>query len=809
MVIRAKLLMQKLWICQVAWDEPLSEELCTEWKEIATDLVAVTRLSIRRCYFDAPFTHPVVHCFADASQKAYGAVVFLVLQNEVSFVAAKSRVAPLKQLTLPRLELMAALVATRLTQFVMNAIHLQEPSIFIWSDSQIVLHWVKSQKQLPAFVCHRITEIQSLLPTAEWKYCPTLENPADLLTRGITTEALMSSSLWQNGPAWLTTPNNWPSFDQPILPSLLVAAATASEFVPAKPYTPAVGIHCVVLLDRYSSLCKLLCVTAYVFRFIDNIRAQPDHQRYGPITAAEFTEVRLRWVKDVQHDVYKKEIANLKLVAREPKTSRTSLVRQLRLFLDESEMLHCGGRIHNAPVSEMTKFPYLLPSRHPFSHLVVLDLHGTLHHSGVSATLTALRQTYWIPAARQYIRSILRHCVTCNRVIGKPYPAPDPPPLPHLRTQDVHPFTFTGVDFTGALYVRQAEQEVKVYLCLFTCATTRAVHLEIVKDLTVETFLLAFRKFAGRRSLPKVMISDNGSTYMSAAEELRQLMNNAEVREMLGRKGVTWQFIPKRAPWFGGFWERLVGLTKTAIKKVLGRRHVSLSTLETIIVEVEAILNDRPLTYVSSELSDPEPLTPSHLLHGRRITCLPHQTVELDELTDPSFGDASHTRKRAKVQALILRDFQTRWRREYLTSLREYHKISGNNIQSVKKGDVVIVHDDAPRMTWKLAVIEDLVIGRDGLTRAVTIRTANGTTNRPITRLYPLELTADMQNDGPGIKGRRPEQVMMENIDSAEPDNEELRPKRSSARRAMDRFKNWATILAGPPEDVATAELDS
>ena len=134
----------------------------------------------------------------------------------------------------------------------------------------------------------------------------------------------------------------------------------------------------------------------------------------------------------------------------------------------------------------------------------------------------------------------------CLRVTGKPYTAPDPPPLPHLRTQDVHPFTFTGVDFTGALYVQRGGQEVKVYLCLFTCATTRAVHLEIVQDLTAETFLLAFRKFAGWRSLPRVMISDNRSTYLSAAEELRSLMDSPEVREDLSKRGVTWNSSPRR-----------------------------------------------------------------------------------------------------------------------------------------------------------------------------------------------------------------------------------------------------------------------
>jgi len=354
-------------------------------------------------------------------------------------------------------------------------------------------------------------------------------------------------------------------------------------------------------------------------------------------------------------------------------------------------------------VNEITKFPYLLPSRHRFSRLVILDIHVTLHHSGTSGTVAALRQVYWILAARQYVRSILRNCVFCLRFIGKSYSAPDPPPLPNLQTQDVRPFT--GVDFTGTLYVKQAEQEVEVYLCLFTCASTRGVHLEIVQDLTAETFLLSFCKFAGWRSLPTVMISDNGSTYMSAAAELCSLMEKAEVKEELGRRGVTWRFIPKQAPWYRGFWERLVRPTKTTIKKVLGRCHVSLQALETIVVEIEAILNDRPLTFVSSEMGDPELLMPAHLLHGRKITCLPHETVNIDEIDDPTYGDASMIRRRANTQAAILKDFQTRWRHEYLTSLREYHKASGDNIQQVKRGDVVLVHDDVPRTTWRMAVI--------------------------------------------------------------------------------------------------------
>lgn len=809
-VIRGKIIMQKLWQHKVTWDEPLSDELQAEWKSVATDLKRAQQFLVSRRYCDVPIMHPSIHCFADASQYAYGAIVFLVQGSQTSFVISKTRVAPLKVLTIPRLELMAALVATRLTHFVLQAIPAYDPPAFIWSDSQIVLHWIRSQKSLPTFVKHRVTEMQSLLPNATWNYCPTADNPADLLSRGTNTEALISSTLWQHGPKWLPNPNEWPSSQLTPIPPLVLAAAVATEFTPTISTFTDTGVHRIILIDRHSTLRKLLAVTACVIRFTDNLRVPPDQRRYGPICAEEFVAARLRWVKDVQGSVYHKEVTNLQHLARLPNTPRLMLVRQLRLFIDAKGFVRCGGRIHNAPLSDLTKFPYLLPARHSFSRLIVWDIHVTLYHSGTNATLTALRQTYWIPAARQYIKSVLRTCVVCRRISGKPYPTPDTAPLPHIRTQDVYPFTYTGVDFTGALYVRRGGTEVKVYLCLFTCATTRAVHLEVVQDLTAESFLLTFRKFASRRSLPRMMISDNGSTYLSAAEDLKSLMELPEVKKELSRRGVTWRFIPKRAPWYGGFWERLVGLTKTALKKVLGRRHISLTVLETIIVEIEAVINDRPLTYVSSELGDIEPLTPAHLLHGRRITYLPHEMVDTDEIVDPSYGSTDSVRRRAKTLAVVLQDFQKRWRHDYLTSLREFHRSSGDTHQVIKKGDVVIIHDDVPRMMWKIAVVNDLVIGGDGLVRAATLRTANGTTNRPITKLYPLEL-----NDSESADVVEKQECPADDTEKQECPTStttvnspaETRPKRRSAKTATVRMKEWARVLAAaPPEDVAETE---
>ena len=182
-------------------------------------------------------------------------------------------------------------------------------------------------------------------------------------------------------------------------------------------------------------------------------------------------------------------------------------------------------------------------------------------------------------------------------------------------------------------------------MCLFTCATSRAVHLEVVTDLSTATFMLAFRRFVGRRSLPELMISDNASTCEAAAHELKHLLNSEEIHTALGRQGTMWKFIPKKAPWFGGFWERLIGLTKTAIKKTLGRAHVNLEVLQTIVIEVELILNDRPLTYFSDDIRDPEPLTPSHLLHGRRLTSLPHESVSVEDIQDPSYSEKTRLSK--------------------------------------------------------------------------------------------------------------------------------------------------------------------
>jgi len=800
--VRAKLFMQKLWQMNIEWDEPLDAIIREEWVTIINDIQRLSKLTIDRRYFKREFSRANVtlHVFADASIRAYGAVAFLACGGEVTFVLAKNRVAPLKSLTLPKLELMAAVVASRIAKFISDALKLQDTTTYYWGDSQIVLHWLASAKPLPQFVQRRVLEIKSAIPGATWNFCPTATNPADLLTRGISTELLYSpGTLWWKGPPWLTTPQNWPTWQPEPAIHLHAAAAIAEEFVPQPSACPDTGLHQVIKLTDYSSLPKLLAVTAYTLRFINNLsKSRP--KLNGPLTAEELSSAQTKWIKACQQLRYPLEMASAKSKCIRPK--KPPLVRQLRLFIDDSGLLRCGGRIHNAPLSELARFPYLLPENNHLTALIVNYVHVLLSHAGIGSTLTALQQSFWIPSGRQYVKKLLRKCFVCRRHSGRPYATPESPPLPKVRVQDVPPFSITGVDFTGALYVKQNSEEVKVYLCLFTCATSRAVHLEVVTDLSTTTFLLAFRRFTSRRSLPVVMMSDNASTYTSAADELTRLFTSEELNTVLGREGTKWQFIPKKAPWFGGYWERLIGLTKMAIKKTLGRAHINLETLQTVVVEVEAILNDRPLTYISDDITDPEPLTPAHILHGRRLTRLPHERTTIEDIRDPSYQEGDQLRRDAKRQSILLDHFTHRWRQEYLTSLREFYRPTGTSGQQVKIGDVVLVHDECPRMNWKLAVIEDLTKGNDGMVRSATIRTKNGITNRPVVKLYPLEVTSDAGS----LRDQMTELTDNDESNATETDVAEtdhsaqvrIRPRRKAAEQAQQRILEWTGCTRAP-----------
>ncbi len=479
----------------------------------------------------------------------------------------------------------------------------------------------------------------------------------------------------------------------------------------------------------------------HILRFIQNCRQRKNKRHTGILKCSEINSAVRTWIKQSQYSSYKAELSSLKDNGKKV-LHKTSRIRQLGLFIDDDGLIRCNGRIHNARVPEITKFPYLLPANDIFTKLVVMDAHSHLSHSGLNATVVHIRQQFWIPTIRQCIKKILHKCVQCKKVIGKPYQATTAPPLPKIRVQEAPPFTYTGVDYTGALFVQgQDSAYKKAYICLFTCAVTRAVHLEVVPNLSAHSFIQAFRRFISRKSLPRILLSDNATTFVSGSEEIEKLSKSDVTTEFLSSHGVEWKFIPKRAPWYGGFWERLIALTKTSLKKVLGRSQVNMETLVTIVSEIESILNDRPLTYPSSDIKDCEPLTPAHLLYGRRITTLPYPQAEIEETSDfNSKHSCHHLSKRAKNQRLLIQSFWKRWKTDYLTSLREFHRTTGNDQQTIRLGDIVQIHDDSPRVNWKIGMVSDVIRGNDGLIRSAIITTKTGKTSRPIVKLYPLEV---------------------------------------------------------------------
>ncbi len=366
-------------------------------------------------------------------------------------------------------------------------------------------------------------------------------------------------------------------------------------------------------------------------------------------------------------------------------------------------------------------------------------------------TLTTIRERYWVIRGREATKRIIKRCVICRKAEGSPHGATTPPDLPASRVSEAPPFTNVGLDFAGPLFVREghdkegsSENSIKVYVLLFTCASTRAVHLELTPSLSVPAFLRAFRRYASRRGLPALLISDNAKTFRASCAEIRKLCRAEEVLRYLTDNQITWQFIVEKAPWWGGFWERLIRSVKRPLRRVIGRANLTYDELQTLVVEIEGLINARPITYMYDDTESISfPLSPSHLVYGRRITTMPNS--EHYEIVSTY---KSLTRK-AKHHRNLLERFTKQWRNEYLLALRERASIKtrGNRNPDIVVGDIVIIRtDQTKRNFWKLAKVEELLCGEDGVARAAIVRVLRENSDhsqllrRSIQHLIPIEV---------------------------------------------------------------------
>ena len=720
----AKCLFQELWSLGLQWDDELPEEYKIQFLQWVDGLEILQRWTIPRSYTGVGWTGVKkiqLHGFGDASPKGYGACIFLraeMVDGSVatSLVIAKAKIAPLKKLTLPRLELLGCLLCSRLLVFARDALQLPQDCVYCcWTDSMIALSWIRSHpNRWKTFVANRVAEIQSLTSSDNWFHCPGCENPADLLTRGLTAEELVNSNVWLHGPKFLLEDPAEFQFE-------LCGEITASD--PVEETSAHVCISSekpsvVFEVERWGSVTKAIRVVAWVRRFLFNIRESRAQRRGGEVTYKELQDARRLLLQKVQEQEFPDELRALR---QGQSISKSSPLFKLTPYIADDGLLRMEGRLQFSHLSFDEKHPILLPKCH-LAVLLVRFQHVLMKHAGVSTMITALRKCYWIIGVRRIAKRVKKTCASCQRQDAAACSQPMAP-LPPERVNPAVPFAVTGLDHAGPLYCCDMPRK-KFWVLLFTCGVVRAVHLELVESLSTPETILAIRRLSARRGLPEVIYSDNAKGFKASPTALQR---------QFGHVAPEWKFIAPHSPWWGGWWERLVQSVKSALKKTIGAHCLTRTELETTIQEVESCINSRPLTFVSDEPDDDEPLTPAHFLLGHGLGYI-HSHSTIDPLESPS--DLGH---RYELRKSLLDKFWSVWTADYIRNLPPWRGFSGRC--DLKEGSLVLVQDlQRSRLKWPLGVVTRLIPGKDGVVRTVEVRTASGNLLRSVPRIHDLEL---------------------------------------------------------------------
>ena len=734
--------------CQanLPWDKELPKSLQQQWQRFELHLPCQFQVPRSLAAFQENIEAIDLHVFGDTSGAGTATVMYAVVFQESGtnqgLVAAKARLAK-KSLTIPRLELVSAHMAANLAQNVLDALQgMPVRHIYGWLDSTVALYWIKGKGSYKQFVTNRVKKINEK-NFIQWRYVPTNLNPADIASRGGNKESI--GQMWSQGPLWLSDHKSWPA-------DIQVNASGESE----KEAKAVKEVLTVSIEEEKSSLDKILAkhgfwksmhITAWILRFVHNSRKKGSVRKVQTIMTEDLDMAINFWVKREQQ-----RFQNTEEFAMDK--------QQLNLCKDSSDIFVCHGRIQG-------EYPQYLPSRSLLSEKMVMNAHINTLHGGVSLTMEYIRRSYWIPRLRQLTKKIIRSCNWCKRFQTRSFPAPPEGNLPTDRTEGTRPFQVVGVDYAGPLtYRRRRKYEGKAYIVLFACSLTRALYLEILPDLTTEEFLKCLKRFIARKGRPEKIYSDNAKTFSAAAKWLKKVMKEEQIQHVLGVNHIKWQFNLSKAPWWGGQYERLVGLVKQSMYKTLGRAYLTWGELEEVMLDVETTLNNRPLGYVEDDIQLPI-LTPNMMMFGLTN----HLPVE-----DASSVEDVGLRKRARYLQRCKDSLWARWTGEYVRSLRERHNLKHKkNAPTIKEGEVVLIKgEERNRGRWKVGVITSLIVGRDGVVRAARVRTGKSFLERAIQHLYPLELSCDLCETQDSSNGQLNAQA------------QEFRPRRRAAVQAAE-----------------------
>ena len=776
-ILPAKQLLQDLCRLRLGWDDPIPPEFQRKWEAWIEELPELENFYIDRCFkptwFDS-YTITQLHHFADASMTGYGTASYLRFENEdgkvhCSLVMSKSRVSPLKQITIPRMELTAASVAVKVNHLIQKELDIPIQEIFYWTDSTTVLMYIKNESaRFHTFVANRIALIRDGSIPSQWRHVDTRSNPADDSSRGLPVKKFLSQKRWTQGPDFLySTEDQWPKAkmedgsklenDPEVKKHIMSNATVLKDSVIDR------------LLTYFSSWYQLRRAVAWILRIkkyllhkVRKMKLEHDkitlqstsedktdgrqEQLYSTtqklLTTRDIQEAETTVVKYVQSIAFSQEIKMLERQSRSPASEsrgkvenahvqRTSSIKKLCPFLQDG-IVRVGGRLSKSALPEDQRFPMILPKTSPITELILREIHETTGHSGRNHMLHCLREKYWIVNANSCARKIVNKCVTCRKYSRKPE-VQRMADLPKDRvTPDQPPFTNSGMDFFGPFYVKVGRSSVKRYGAIFTCLATRAVHIEKADSMDTSACINLIRRFIARRGQVKCIRSDNGSNMVGAERELRQeiqKLNQAQIHSTLLQKSINWIFNPPTASHHGGIWERMIRSTRKVLNSVLQEQVLTDDNLHTLLCEVEGILNSRPITRSSGDGKDLEALTPNHILLLKGQPILP---PSLSEETD------QYLKRRWKQVQYLANLFWRRWIKEYLPQLQERQKwlIPQRNVQI---GDIVLVVDDTlPRNTWKMGRVIDTLPDKKGFVRQVTVKTQVSTISRPISKICLL-----------------------------------------------------------------------
>ena len=770
-LIKPKLLLQEVWAKEVDWDEELSEEVAARFRTWVTELVFLKELKIPRYLkpHDVPMGGASIHTFCDASQDAYAAVIFLRTSSDngtsIRFMQAKARVSPLKRTkdkngvtterraSIPRLELLAAVIGARLTRSIKEALG-WDITTYFWSDSSTAIAWIQRNEDWGTFVGNRVREILSLTEASEWRHVPGKANPADLPSRGCSPSQLLNSCWWE-GPEWLSRPKEeWP---------VTIEAEVDEDQVNLEKrkstQTMAVSTSVPWFQPQVSLYFKKVKVMAWILRIITNLRKPTDDRLLTPYLTIQ--ELRAA------------ENKILKIVQKEAFPNGAEDIRCMKTTVGEDGLIRIKSKLTFRTDSMEFRSPVVLPKDHPLVTELIEHVHVSNCHAGTQAVLGLLREKYWILRGRQAVGKIIHRCVTCLRYSAKGVTV-DTAPLPIHRVETVEAFQNIGVDLAGPLFLRDG---TKAWIVLFTCAVYRAVHLDLVTSLSTEAFLGSLERFIYTQGRPNVVYSDNGTNFVGSVNLFKKLnWKKIEDASQGQANKIRWIFNPPTAAWWGGWWERLVRSTKDLLRKMLGRAKLTYDELRTCLAAVEATINSRPLTTVTEDQNDLIPLTP-------RMFIRPLSTAQFPE------GEMINSRElqgRYKKIQELKKDLQARFRKEYLALLVQ--KAQEKTTPRLKVGDVVLIgSDDKKRFEWPLGRILELIPGRDSVVRTAKVQVmskhktkdsqkySTEVRTRPLQRLFPLEVSS--LEEEPMIQ---PKQIIQK--DPATPEEVEPQDKETATR---------------------------